>query len=1317
MAGYVTNTWTRTNAKPRQNVNTTFPTLRETVAVYGISTTEAEWYVTVEVEWNGDNPGGWTTVSIPFTLKRIYNGSTASTNVVTLDLAYDSNYWGTGRPNKQSYTGYGKISIGGNYNSTYEVTTPINGAGISSETVGTGNMYTSSGGSGTAAKAPTSISITYNGTTVSNGGVLTVPTGVGLSLSWSGAKAGSSAITGYRVREKCVAGGGTYDGTADVSTSATSYSGFTDSLGYFNSSAVGKTYRYWVMTLCGSGNSDYSTAYVDVMPVASVATYTVSLNANSGTVSPTSKTGSYGSVIDMPIPTRSGYSFAGWYTNHTSSTSTAYDYGLTYKYAGNVSLSFWTDATTYATSDAELSVISCMEGSGYAFTLNSDGYVKWLTRTNGTTSSSSWATCSVPVSQVSAGRHYWNLIFDASTKKMYMYMDGVLKSSCSTALNSIVYNSTVRLRVGGEPSTGTTLEGARFTGKIGNLIITNSTEVRTEDSTISRFQCPNQNLTAYAYWLQNYTVSYNANGGSSTPESQTKIYGKTLVLADAISRANTQTTLTTTFNATTNGGASNSSATSTKTQPYSFNGWHAGSASGTTYAASGNYTANAATTMYAGWNSGTASYTNVTFPAIPSHANTTSTITRTVYYNANGGTGTTTAQSVSPTASITWTANKWWTAASSGTSYAVGTVITPTSSSTYYARYTSSTGSYNSPAVTLRSELTFANTVNTATTTITLNFSAASAVAAKTTTKTVTTSQPRKFDKWRLNSATGTSYAAGASFTPTATSTTFYATAINNGTATTTTTRGAVTLPAIPSKANGSTTRQYTVSYNANGGTGTTTAQTVTQSATITYSSAGWYTTSAGTGTAYSANSNYTLTADNGTLYATYAGTTGTYTSPSITLRSALTFPAVSTTTTTTATVSFSAASAVTAKTTTKTVTSTQPKTFDKWRLNSATGTSYAAGAAYTPSANVTFYATSKNNGSATSATVYGTVVLPTVPSKANTTSTITRTVSYNANGGNSTPASQSVSPTATVTWPDDDKWYTASSGGTGYAQGGNYTPSTDTTTLYAHYTETIGSYNNPSLTLASAISKTATTSTATTTFNVNGGSGSNTSKTNTVTQNYNFNGWAKGSTTGATVAAGSSYTPDATSITMYATWTDGTKTGSSITTPVAPTRVETSSVTVSYNSDGGSAVSSSTSTKTDTYPFSGWALGSTTGATVSAGANINPTASTTYYAKWGTAAVTYSAVALPTTPTKAGYKLVGWTDGTTTYTTTYTPNSASAVTLTAVWEQAGTVMVYSTSDNRWHWAIPYIYKTSDGKWHQADAYIYKGNAWKKCGL
>lgn len=85
----------------------------------------------------------------------------------------------------------------------------------------------------------------------------------------------------------------------------------------------------------------------------------------------------------------------------------------------------------------------------------------------------------------------------------------------------------------------------------------------------------NENLTLYAVWEANtYTVSYNANGGTGAPGSQTKTYGKTLTLS----------TIKPTKNL------------------YNFLGW-ATSASATkaTYAAGGSYTANAAVTLYAVW--------------------------------------------------------------------------------------------------------------------------------------------------------------------------------------------------------------------------------------------------------------------------------------------------------------------------------------------------------------------------------------------------------------------------------------------------------------------------------------------------------------------------------------------------------------------------------------------------------------------------------------------------------------------------------------------------------------------------------------------
>lgn len=86
----------------------------------------------------------------------------------------------------------------------------------------------------------------------------------------------------------------------------------------------------------------------------------------------------------------------------------------------------------------------------------------------------------------------------------------------------------------------------------------------------------NANLTLYAIWSPNtFAITYNANGGTGTTASQTKTYGESLPL-----RANGFTPPT----------------------GYHFVNWNtAANGSGTSYAAGGTYTANAAATLYAQW--------------------------------------------------------------------------------------------------------------------------------------------------------------------------------------------------------------------------------------------------------------------------------------------------------------------------------------------------------------------------------------------------------------------------------------------------------------------------------------------------------------------------------------------------------------------------------------------------------------------------------------------------------------------------------------------------------------------------------------------
>ena len=152
---------------------------------------------------------------------------------------------------------------------------------------------------------------------------------------------------------------------------------------------------------------------------------------------------------------------------------------------------------------------------------------------------------------------------------------------------------------------------------------------------------------------EKYTVSYNANGGTGAPTSQTKTYDK------ALSLSTTKPTRT----------------------GYTFKNWNTKSdGTGTSYSAGASYTANAAVTLYAQWTANT----------------------YTVTYNANGGTGvpanqtktygtTLTLSSTKPTRTG-YTFKNWNTKSDgTGTSYSAGASYTANAAVTLYAQWTANT--------------------------------------------------------------------------------------------------------------------------------------------------------------------------------------------------------------------------------------------------------------------------------------------------------------------------------------------------------------------------------------------------------------------------------------------------------------------------------------------------------------------------------------------------------------------------------------------------------------------------------------------------
>lgn len=226
------------------------------------------------------------------------------------------------------------------------------------------------------------------------------------------------------------------------------------------------------------------------------------------------------------------------------------------------------------------------------------------------------------------------------------------------------------------------------------------------------------NTTSYSFsgWTKDgssVSSPYNPSEGDfSGPASNITLVGnwsssttKGSVTLPTPTWANTTTSGTVTYNASNNGGTtSKASDTVNLSVTHTFNGWYSGSTKigngGATYTPTANIT------LTGNWTTTTSGSANITLPTASKSNSTTS---RTVTINANGGS--TTVSSRTSSATVTYKSNGWWTAASGGTKVgADGASITPsTAPITYYAQFTSTTGSYSAVTLPTASQCTRTN--------------------------------------------------------------------------------------------------------------------------------------------------------------------------------------------------------------------------------------------------------------------------------------------------------------------------------------------------------------------------------------------------------------------------------------------------------------------------------------------------------------------------------------------------------------------------------------------------------------------------------
>ena len=360
--------------------------------------------------------------------------------------------------------------------------------------------------------------------------------------------------------------------------------------------------------------------------------------------------------------------------------------------------------------------------------------------------------------------------------------------------------------------------------------------------------------------------------------------------------------------------------------------------------------------------------------------------------------------------------------------------------------------------------------------------------------------------------------------------------------------------------------------------------------------------------------------------------------------------------------------------------------TFGGWNtLANGSGTNYAAGSRYTPTADVTLYA------KWTALTAY--------------------TISFSINGATGTgPTSINTYATATVTLPSQGSmvapagttfagWNTSASGaGNAYAAAETLSPQSSMT-LYAQWTNVSQStltYDANGATSGSVPAALA----ASATYVVIDSNSANLRKTGFI-----FSGWntlADGS--GTTYQGTDNYLLNS-NVTLYAKWVAANYTvtfaGNQNNGGTVPAAITGISVSTTLPANSGSLVRAG-------YTFAGWnTLASGLGTDYAAGATYSPTASVTLYAKWtalptftitynGNGATgggvpvaqsgVYSSVTLDNNSgllVRSGFYFAGWNtqaDGLgTTYAAAASYTPSSNVTLYALWSN---VVTYTLTYN-----------------------------------
>ncbi len=323
----------------------------------------------------------------------------------------------------------------------------------------------------------------------------------------------NNALNALQTKISLDANGGTISGAATTSANVTI--GLKTSVAMDVSPYVpvrtGYTFLGWAdnkNAVAGSKSTINVTFFQTIYAAWKADTYTVSFNANGGTCPTASKEVNFNSAYGtLPIPTRTGYGFDGWFTsaqggsavNADTVMSTASNHTLYAHWSANAyTVNFNANGGTCPTASKEVNFNSAY-GTLPIPTRTGYGFDGWFTSAQGGSAVNADTVMST------ASNHTLYAHWSANAYTVNFNANG---GTCPTASKEVNFNSAY----GTLPiptRTGYGFDGW-FTSAQGGSAVNADTVMSTAS-----------NHTLYAHWSANaYTVNFNANGGTCPTASK-----------------------------------------------------------------------------------------------------------------------------------------------------------------------------------------------------------------------------------------------------------------------------------------------------------------------------------------------------------------------------------------------------------------------------------------------------------------------------------------------------------------------------------------------------------------------------------------------------------------------------------------------------------------------------------------------------------------------------------------------------------------------------------------------------------------------------